>query len=116
MKPRTYNYIERLVNRITRNSQSFNDSFNYYRRKVVLQSSMRDFCVVIVTEVDDRGFGNILEFDVDYLTMKLHFNTTQCRRMTQKVIDAFTDIYDEIKVSYHPEYKDELTIQPKLPI
>lgn len=116
MKPRTYNYIERLVNRITRKSQSLNDSFTYYRRKVTLQSCMRNFCVVIITEVDDRGFGNTLEFDVDFDTKKVHFQSTQCRRMTLKVVDALAAIYEDIRISYDPQYKDELFIQPQLPL
>lgn len=119
MKPKTYKYVERLIKRISRKSQSLNDSFTYYRRTVVLQSCMRDFCVVIVTETDDRHFGNTLEFDVDFDTMKVRFQSTQCRKMTDRVIETFKYLYGakNVRFSYDEiNYKDEQTIQPKLPI
>ncbi len=119
MRTRTYKYVGRLVHRITRKAQPLNDAFRYYGRNIVLQSGMKEFVVVTVKEIDDRHFGDTLEFDYDFMTHKLFFNSTQCRKMTERVIDGFKEIYgqDNIKVGYHStEYKDETTQQPTLPI
>ena len=116
MRPRTYKYIRRLVERITRSSQSLNDSFDYYKRQVTLQSGMRDLMVVIVTETDDRLFGSQLCFDLDFDLSELNIEATQCRKMTNRLIEAFRELYSGVKVTYAPDYLDEITIQPKLPI
>lgn len=116
MSRRTYKYIRRLVERITRSSQSLNDSFDYYKRQVTLQSGTRDFMAVTVTETDDRLFGSQLCFDYDFDLRILNIEATQCRKMTNRLVEAFKDIYSGVKVSYAPDYLDEFTIQPKLPI
>lgn len=63
MKKR-YNFISRLINKITLNSQSNNDSFSYYGHWVELQSGTVDYMSVTIYNTSDRYSGTLVEFQL----------------------------------------------------
>lgn len=91
MKKR-YNFISRLINKITLNSQSNNDSFSYYGHWVELQSGTVDYMSVTIYNTSDRYSGTLVEFQFDFWTMELcfykpqnkmfHFCKTFCSKIT----------------------------------
>lgn len=48
------NFISRLINKITLNSRSNNDSFSYYGHWVELQSGTVDYMSVTIYNMSDR--------------------------------------------------------------
>lgn len=63
MKKR-YNFISRLINKITLNSQSNNDSFSYYGHWVELQSGTVDYMSVTIYNTSDRYSGTLVDFNL----------------------------------------------------
>ena len=112
MKKPRYNYIRKLMDRITKSGQSNNDSFTYYGHLVELQSGTRDYVSVTLYKTDDRYGGELADFSFDYWTLQLHFVSTVGKSMTEKIINAFRHLYAprKISVSYDEnEYEDEDT-------
>ena len=112
MKKPRYNYIRKLIDRITKSGQSNNDSFTYYGHLVELQSGTRDYVSVTLYKTDDRYGGELADFSFDYWTLQLHFVSTVGKSMTEKIINAFRHLYAprKISVSYDEnEYEDEDT-------
>lgn len=101
-----YTFIKRLVDKITRSEM--NCEFDYYNHKVVLQSGTNGYVSVTVCNSVDRYSGTMLDFSFDYWTHELHFVCSESKRLTNKVKDAFRELYDGyIKVSYdRNEYED----------
>lgn len=62
-----YNFISRLINKITLNSQSNNDSFSYY--------------------------GHWVELQFDFWTMELCFDAVSCDEVYDTVVKAFKGVY-----------------------
>ena len=73
-----YNFISRLINKITLNSQSNNDSFSYYGHWVELQSGTVDYMSVTIYNTSDRYSGTLVEFQFDFWTMELCFDAVSC--------------------------------------
>lgn len=112
MKKPRYNYIQKLIDRITKSGQSSNDCFTYYGHLVELQSGTRDYVSVTLYKTDDRYGGELADFSFDYWTFQLHFVSTVGKSMTEKIINAFRHFYAprKISVSYDEnEYEDEDT-------
>lgn len=112
MRQPRYNYIRKLIDRITKSGQSNNDSFTYYGHLVELQSGTRDYVSVTLYKTDDRYGGELADFSFDYWTLELHFVGTVGKVLTEKIISAFRHFYAprKIRVSYDKnEYEDEDT-------
>lgn len=112
MKQPTYNYIKRLIDRITTVSQSNNDSFTYYRHLVELQSGTNGYVSVTLYKTENRYEGELADFSFDYWTLELHFVCTVGKNLTESIINAFRCFYAPrtIRVSYDEyEYEDEDT-------
>lgn len=110
MKQPTYNFVKRLIGRVTLSSQSDNDSFIYYGHFIELQSGTADYVSVTIHKTVDRYEGEITCFSFDYLTKELHFVFSECKALTEKIINAFTTFYAprRIRISYDKmEYEDE---------
>lgn len=84
MRQPTYNYINRLIDRITKYGQSNNDSFTFYRHLVELQSSTSGYVSVTLYKTDDRYGGELADFSFDYWTLELHFVGTVGKVLTEK--------------------------------
>lgn len=112
MKKPRYNYIQKLIDRITKSGQSNNDSFTYYGHLVELQSGTNGYVSVTLYKTDDRYGGELVDFSFDYWTLELHFVGTVGKTLTKKIISAFRHFYAprKIRVSYDEnEYEDEDT-------
>lgn len=112
MRQPRYNYIQKLIDRITKSGQSNNDCFTYYGHLVELQSGTRDNVSVTLYKTDDRYSGELADFSFDYWTLELHFVGTVGKTLTEKIISAFRHFYAprKIRVSYDKnEYEDEDT-------
>lgn len=113
MKKPRYNYIKRLIDRITKSGQSNNDSFTYYGHLVELQSGTNGYVSVTLYKTESRYDGELADFSFDYWTLQLHFVSTVGKSMTENIINAFIHFYAPriIRVSYDEnEYEDEDTI------
>lgn len=91
--------IKKLVNRITRKSQSNNDNFTYYGNEVTLQSGTPDYVVVSVKTKD----SNVMEFDVDYLTKELNITFYDTEETYEALVQAFKNIYPNMKILVEDE-------------
>lgn len=112
MKKPRYNYIQKLIDRITKSGQSNNDCFTYYGHLVELQSGTSGYVSVTLYKTDDRYGGELADFSFDYWTLELHFVGTIGKVLTEKIISAFRHFYAprKIHVSYDKnEYEDEDT-------
>lgn len=112
MRQPRYNYIQKLIDRITKSGQSNNDCFIYYGHLVELQSGTNGYVSVTLYKTDDRYGGELADFSFDYWTLKLHFVGTVGKVLTEKIISAFRHFYAprKIRVSYDKnEYEDEDT-------
>jgi len=112
MRQPTYNYINRLIGRITAPGQSNNDCFTYYGHLVELQSGTSGYVSVTLYKTDDRYCGELADFSFDYWTLELHFVSTVGKALTESIIHAFNNLYvpRKIHISYDEyEYEDEDT-------
>ena len=112
MRQPKYNYLQKLIGRITKSGQSNNDSFTYYRHLVELQSGTNGYVSVTLYKTESRYDGELADFSFDYWTLELHFVSTVGKTMTENIINAFRHFYAprKIRVSYDKnEYEDEDT-------
>ena len=89
-KRKSYNYISKLVYKITSTDCPNNVSFGYYGNKVYITSGQQDYMSV---SINDRKGNNILYFSFDYLTMKLIIKDYENIKLRDKLLDAFKEIY-----------------------
>lgn len=112
MKKPRHNYIQKLIDRITKSGQSNNDSFTYYRHLVELQSGTDGYVSVMLYKTDNRYAGELADFSFDFWTLELHFVSTVGKALTESIIHAFNNLYAprKIHISYDEyEYEDEDT-------
>lgn len=112
MRQPKYNYLQKLIGRITKSGQSNNDSFTYYRHLVELQSGTNGYVSVTLYKTESRYDGELADFSFDYWTLELHFVSTVGKTMTESISNAFRHFYAprKIRVSYDKnEYEDEDT-------
>lgn len=93
MTTKQYNFIGRLINKITLNNESNNTMFCYYRHMIVLQSGTKDYVSVTVHHTTDPYSDILIHFSFDYWTYRLHFIPTGYKFLTEKVLNAFISIY-----------------------
>ncbi len=112
MRQPGHNYIQKLIDRITKSGRSNNDSFTYYRHLVELQSGTDGYVSVTLYKTGNRYDGELADFSFDYWTLELHFVCTVGKALTESIISAFRHFYAprQIRVSYDEyEYEDEDT-------
>lgn len=112
MRQPGYNYIEKLIDRITKPGRSNNGSFTCYRHLVELQSGTDGYVSVTLYKTGNRYDGELADFSFDYWTLELHFASTVGKALTESIISAFRHFYAprKIRVSYDEhEYEDEDT-------
>ena len=76
MEKNKYNWLTRLINKITRKEESNNQSFVYYGHLVHVQSGTVDFMDVTVCNTADGG-DVLASFSFDFWTKELEIN--QCK-------------------------------------
>lgn len=107
MRKPTYNFIHRLIGRITLTSQSNNDSFTYFGHFVELQSGTSGYVAVTIYKTNDRYKGEMTSFSFDYWTKELYFESSVCKVLTEKIIRAFKCYYGRVCVSYDEMYYED---------
>lgn len=99
MAKKRYAWLERLIDRITRNEQSNNDYFDYYGHRVTLQSGMRDYMDVIIADWNDR---NQITFQFDFLTKELNFTGYNNYDERDAIIRGFRRCYARVCIDDEP--------------
>lgn len=82
-----YNWLARLIDRITKSEQPNNDYFEYYNHRVTLQSGTRDYVSVWI---EDMG----IEFSFDFWTKRLCFTSYNDYDERDAIIKTFRRFYD----------------------
>lgn len=90
MKAKNYNWLARLIDRITKTDCPNNNCFSYYGREVVLSSGTRDFVDVTIYD----GHSQIC-FNFDFWTKELCLESYENYRQRDVIIEAFHRIYDD---------------------
>ena len=108
MKKKTYKWLERLIDRITKTEQSNNDPFIYYGRRITLESGTRDYVSVHISDMDYR---NQKEFSIDFWTYELDFTSYEDYDERDAIIRAFKRIYNDgwgnVHVGYDAPWEEE---------
>ena len=103
MKTKKYNWLARLIDRITKKEQPNNDYFEYYNHLVTLQSGTRDFVDVYIS---DRDYCNQINFSFDYWTYDLAFFSYNDYDERDAIIKAFRKFYGEIDIKYDEPWEE----------
>lgn len=100
MKKKSYKWLARLIDKITKTDCPNNNYFWYYGREINLQSGTRDYVSVTIAE-DDRGWRkNQIEFNFDFWTKELDFEDYNDYDERDAIIKAFKSIYGRISIKY----------------
>ena len=108
MKTKKYNWLARLIDRITKSEQSNNDYFEYYGHRITLQSGTRDYVDVHISDMDYR---NQTGFTFDYWTKELCFTSYNDYDERDAIIKAFKRIYNDgwghVRIEYDQPWEEE---------
>lgn len=105
MAKKSYKWLGRLIDRITRKEQSNNDCFTYYGRRITLQSGTRDYVSVNVSSMD---YSEQTDFAFDYWTKELDFTGYSDYDERDAIIKAFKSIYGRgVGVGYDQPWEEE---------
>lgn len=94
-KRKQYKWLERLIDRIAKNTASTNDNFNYYGKIVTLQSGTVDFVAV---NIMDQDLKNQIDFSFDFWTYELVFDGYNDYDERDAIIKGFRGIYSHVSV------------------
>ena len=91
MKKKPHKWLERLVDKITKDTQPNNDYFVYYNHNVTLQSGTVDYVGVTIQDLDSR---NQISFNFDFWTCELVFECYNDYDERDAIIKGFKSIYN----------------------
>jgi hypothetical protein len=97
-KKPAYGWVKRLVNKITKSNAPLNNSFEYYGYQVEQYSGTVDYTSVTIFD-KGRWRRELVEFDFDFWTKKLHFCSYIDDDFRMAVVKAFVEYYDDVNVS-----------------
>ena len=83
--------FKKLVDKITDKKQSLNDRFTYYGHEVFLISGLTNEYVNVYIK-------DVAEFSFDFWTKKLKINFFENKKDAEKVIERFSQHYEDLKV------------------
>lgn len=107
MKKKSYKWLARLIDKITKTDCPNNNYFWYYGREINLQSGTRDYVSVTIAE-DDRGWRkNQIEFNFDFWTKELDFECYNNYDERDAIIKAFKSIYGRISIENDAPWEEE---------
>lgn len=93
-----YNYIRRLVDKLT-SMESNNVEFTFYYHLVEKLSGTDGFFAVTIYSSADRYSGEVANFSYDYWTHSLYIESAENRKVADAIIAAFKSFYpDEIEI------------------
>ena len=89
---RTYNYIKRIIDRLT-TMESNNAEFTLYNHLVDKQSCMGGFFAATIYADINRYSGEVATFSFDYWTHHLYIEGTANSKVTEAIKNAFRLFY-----------------------
>lgn len=112
-KKKSYKWLARLVDKITKKDSPNNNYFWYYGREVTLQSGTRDYVDVTIAEVYGGGWHkNEICFTFDFWTRDLCFNSYNSYEERDAIIKAFRKYYDDrwdsVTVEYDEPWEEDI--------
>ena len=119
MKKKSYNWLARLIDKITKDDCPNNNYFRYYGREIDLSSGTRDYVSVTVSETDNGGWHcNQISFSFDYWTKELVFDAYNNYDERDAIASAFRHIYNgrygSVRVVDYPWEKEESFLLPMI--
>ena len=102
MKQKSYKWLKRLVDKITKTDCPNNNYFWYYGHEVTLQSCQSDFMDVIIE--DDES---TICFDFDFYYKELNLQSYRDYDERDAIINAFRSVYGRIVIGYDEPWDDE---------
>lgn len=112
MKQKSYKWLKRLVDKITKTDCPNNNYFWYYGHEVSLTSGTRDYVSVLIAE-DDRGWRkNQIDFSFDYWTKDLVFESYNNYDERDAIIKAFKTYYGRVSIVDNPWNEEYKAIEP----
>lgn len=102
MKKKSYKWLARLVDKITKNDCQNNNYFTYYGREIILQSGTRDYVDVLIQDYDGQ-----INFTFDFWTEEIVFETYNDWDERDAIINAFKKFYDNASVEYDAPWEKE---------
>ena len=100
-----FSSIKRLINKITKSDAPLNNSFYYYKYKILQYSSTVDY--TDVTIMDYEGNKVICSFTFDFLLKELNFEEYKTVEIRNVIIEAFKECYEGVKLSITDESLNE---------
>lgn len=96
MAKKTYNWLVRLIDKITRIDCSNNSSFSFYGCEVTILSNTRDY--VAVTIYDKNGQ---ISFTFDFWTKRLCLESYTDYNQRYTIVNTFRKLYNEaVNISF----------------
>lgn len=99
-----FSSIKRLINKITKSDAPLNNSFYYYKYKILQYSGTVDY--TDVTIMDYEGNRVICSFTFDFLKKELNFEDYKTVEIRNVIIEAFKECYEGVKLSITDELLD----------
>lgn len=100
-----FSSIKRLINKITKSDSPLNNSFYYYKYKILQYSGTVDY--TDITIMDYEGNKVICSFTFDFLLKELNFEEYKTVEIRNVIIEAFKECYEGIKLSITDESLNE---------
>lgn len=100
-----YRALKKLINKITKSDSSLNNSFYYYKHKILQYSGTVDY--TDITIMDYEGNKVICSFTFDFLLKELNFEEYKTVEIRNVIIEAFKECYEGIKLSITDESLNE---------
>lgn len=100
-----YRALKRLINKITKSDSPLNNSFYYYKYKILQYSGTVDY--TDITIMDYEGNKVICSFTFDFLTKELNFEEYKTVEIRNVIIETFKECYEGVKLSITDESLNE---------
>lgn len=100
-----FSSIKRLINKITKSDSPLNNSFYYYKYKILQYSGTVDY--TDITIMDYEGNKVICSFTFDFLLKELNFEEYKTVEIRNVIIEAFKECYEGVKLSITDESLNE---------
>lgn len=107
MAKKTYKWLARLIDKITKSDCPNNNFFLYYGREVNLQSGTRDYVSVTISEDDGGWHRNEISFNFDFYYKELNLESYSCWNERDAIINAFRSIYGRIVIGFDSPWDEE---------
>lgn len=100
-----YRALKRLINKITKSDSPLNNSFYYYKYKILQYSGTVDY--TDVTIMDYEGNKVICSFTFDFLVKELNFEEYKTVEIRNVIIEAFKECYEDVRLYITDELLNE---------